>query len=79
MRTFKQRVARLAVAVALAAGLAFAIAPTLLAQRNAEDFTMTCVYYTETAGVCMSQTFWSDGTIETHTYWFWGNSYGQIT
>jgi hypothetical protein len=40
--------------------------------------SMVCVYYTETFGVCMSQTVWPGGAIETHMYWFWGDSYGMF-
>jgi hypothetical protein len=40
---------------------------------------MTCVYYTETFGVCWQTINWDNGVIEHHTFWFWGNSWGQIT
>jgi molybdopterin/thiamine biosynthesis adenylyltransferase len=77
MRTLKQRLTRLTVAIALAAGLAFAAAPTLSAQGG-DDLNMVCVYYTETFGVCMGQTVWPNGSITTKMYWFWGDSYGLI-
>jgi len=39
---------------------------------------VTCVYYTETAGACVSETVWSDGTSTFRWYAFWGNSYMEI-
>jgi hypothetical protein len=75
----KQRWTRTLIATAIAAALAVGAASTVSAQRLVVDQTMTCVYYTETAGVCWETLYYDDGGFEHHTWWFWGNSYGRIT
>jgi hypothetical protein len=76
MRTLKQRLAHLAIALALATGFAIAAGRTLSAQGD--DIGTTCVFYGETFGVCLQQTAWPDGSITTRTFWFWGNSWGPL-
>ena len=49
-----------------------------MAQRIAEDFDVQCVYYTETAGSCVSTTHWDNGTVTFRWYVFWGNSYLEL-
>jgi hypothetical protein len=77
--TLKQRWTRLLVAIAFAAAVAVGAAPILSAQRIVIDQTMTCVYYTETSGLCWETINYADGGFEHHTWWFWGNWYGRIT
>jgi hypothetical protein len=74
--TLRRRVAAAVLAGGLLVGAAFP--GVALAQREAIDFNMVCVYYTETAGSCVSTTHYSDGGIEHRWYVFWGNWYAEV-